>query len=233
LAMTFGAAAPLLVVVLAGCSGRTAGHAVQSDAPATPKSQTDTAVVPRSDADGGPTDAARPDATAVSGPMPELTRDDVCALARLVAHRRFLGKEGSALVEQGDGCAAAAMSSGKMATDVTLWSAHEPTRPASRPLARGETCGDDQILIWCDPGVAPKCTRDRRVNRHGKLLIRLNRLDPTEVDAEAEIFIPTPHPRNKRYGRYTISPCVELRVRLTKAAGTWVEKRVPGPGYWP
>ena len=178
------------------------------------------ATLPTSKADAGPADGSLGQAAVVSSAMPDLTRDDVCTLARLVGHRRFGGRVGASLLEQPCATEFAGLSS-KMATDVTLWTAHEPTRPAIRPLVRGDTCGDDQILIWCDTGVANRCTHDGLVNRHGKLLIRLNRLDRTEVDAEAEIFIPTRQPRNKKYGSYVVSPCLDLRARFSKNSGTW------------
>lgn len=226
------AGALLLVSLVANCSGSHAAHHFSVDAAVTPKAGTAAGVTLGFNAAEAPTDGGHLDATVVSGPMPELTRDDICTLARLVGHRRFQGKVGASLLEQPCATDTAGVSS-KMATDVTLWSSRQPTQPAVRPLVRGDTCGDDQLLVWCDAGKTDRCTNDRRLNRHGKLWIQLNRLDPTEVDSEAEIFIPTPQPRDKRYRRYAISPCLELRARFSKATGTWVEKRLSGSGYWP
>lgn len=145
-----------------------------------------------------------------------------------------MGRAGGALLEQP--CTAEwAGISGRIATDVYLRSPFEPNQPVKRILPRGETCGDDQILIVCDEGdVSSKgCSRKRRIQMHPKLFIDLNRLDQSEVDATASIFVPVRQPRNKRYSAGVVFPCVEFRARFSKVSGTWVEKRIRGHGYWP
>jgi hypothetical protein len=170
--------------------------------------------------------APPPDAAAAAPGATELSHDEICALMREVVHKRLNGREGGSIIEQPcarDQCAM----SGKIAADVWVIDGPHPAR-SRRPFQRGETCGDDKLLVVCAPGLPGQaCSRDRRVDRHWRLVVQLAVEDNLEVDVRAFAFL-----HHDRPNVATMPTCPNVRVRFSKKSGKWEEMKIPAAGYW-
>lgn len=170
--------------------------------------------------------APRADAAASPSAATKLSHDEICALTREVVHKRWQGREGGSIIEQP--CARDQCSmSGKIAADV--WVTDGPLHEKSRrPFQRGETCGDDRLLIVCEPGLPGQaCSRNRSVNRHWKLGVHLVLEDNLEVDARAFAFL-----HHDRPNVATMPTCPSVRVRFSKKSGKWEDMKISSGDYW-
>jgi hypothetical protein len=148
-----------------------------------------------------------------------LSKDDICRLVVLAARKEFVGTppRHTTLLAQ-PSTTELAGERGRIWMDVGL-TEHGRSRS---PLARGETCGDHELVELCDwERLGDRCSRDRKDRERWRVDVMLTVVNATHVDSRATLDKP---PRIHRHtAEATVSPVPAFYGHFERGEGGWHE----------
>jgi hypothetical protein len=147
-----------------------------------------------------------------------LTKEDVCRLVVLAARKELVVPEGRTNLLAQSVTSKLAGEHGRIWMDVWV-SEHGRSRS---PLARGDSCGDHELVELCDwERLGNRCSRARKDRERWRVVVVLSLVDDDHVDSSAALAKP---PRVHRYTTSaTMSPVPAFRGHFERADGGWRE----------
>lgn len=159
---------------------------------------------------------------AAAGPPSQLSKEDVCRLVPLAARKEIgVSPDRASLLVQ-HVTAELAGEHGRIWFDVTV----SENGRLIHPLARGESCGDPELVelcAWNLPG--NRCSRDRKEHERWRVQVLLRVVDHDHVDSVAALVKPSRVHRH--VVEATMSPVPAFRGHFERHPDGWRESRTP------
>jgi hypothetical protein len=158
--------------------------------------------------------APRTGADAVS----PLSKEEICRLVVLAARKELVVPPDHTNLLAQPATSELAGDHGRIWMDVRV-SEHGRSR---YPLARGESCGDRELVELCDwERLGNRCSRDRKDRERWRVIVLLTVVDDDHVDSVAALAKP---PRvHRSTTTATMSPVPAFRGHFERGDGVWRE----------
>ena len=145
-----------------------------------------------------------------------LSQGDVCRLAVMAARKEIPAHHTSLLTQPA--ASELAGEHGRIWMDVRV-SEHGRSR---YPLARGESCGDQELVELCDwERLGNRCSRDRKERERWRVDVVLTVVDDDHVDSMA--FLEKPPRVRRHWTAATMSPVPAFYAHFERGDGGWHE----------